>query len=124
MLTFCALRLVLSNKKSLYNGQNWSFKAGFLSFWTRIMWLLVVVDRWPLFRGKSITKIAWAGFRGVVVDRCQFLQRFYVGFFRTNVVSADFSSYTLALASKFRTKNVRVNVDEFDGRWSLLGDGR
>jgi len=48
--------------------------------------------------------------------RCQFHQRFYVRIFRTNVVSASFSSYIPALASKFRTKNARVNVDEIDTR--------
>jgi len=48
--------------------------------------------------------------------RCQFHQRFYVQIFRTNVVLAAFSSYVLASASKFRTKNASVNVDEIDGR--------
>ena len=29
----------------------------------------LVVDRWSLFRGTFSTKIAWAGFRVVFVDR-------------------------------------------------------
>jgi hypothetical protein len=40
----------------------------------------------------------------------------FVHFFCTNVLFGSFSSYVLALAPKFRTKNVRVNVDEIDGR--------
>jgi hypothetical protein len=44
----------------------------------------------------------------------QFHQHFFVRIFRTNVVLAAFSSYVLALASKFRTKNARVNDDEID----------
>ncbi len=48
--------------------------------------------------------------------RCQFHQRFFACFFRTIVLFGSFSSYILALAPKFRTKNARVNVDEIDGR--------
>jgi len=44
----------------------------------------------------------------------QFCQHFYVRIFRTNVILAAFSSYIPALASKFRTKNARLNVDEID----------
>jgi len=51
-----------------------------------------------------------------VTNRCQFHQCFYVQIFRTNVVSAAFSHYVVALAPKFRTKNVCVNFDEIDGR--------
>jgi len=52
----------------------------------------------------------------------QFHQHFYVQIFRTNDVlaafsshvPAAFSSHVPALASKFRTKNARLNVDEID----------
>jgi len=40
-----------------------------MTFGTRYRWLLVVVDRWSLFRDSFSTKIAWAGLRVVVVDR-------------------------------------------------------
>ncbi len=46
----------------------------------------------------------------------QFHQRFFTRFFRTNVLFGSFSSYILALAPKFCTKNALVNVDEIDGR--------
>ncbi len=45
----------------------------------------------------------------------QFHQCFFARFFHTNVLFGSFSSYVLALAPKFRTKNARVNVDEIDG---------
>ncbi len=48
--------------------------------------------------------------------RCQFHQRFYVQIFRTNLVSAAFSSYVLALAKKLNEKHAQKNVDEIDGR--------
>ncbi len=47
---------------------------------------------------------------------------FYVQIFRTNVISASFSSYVSALAPKFCTKNVRVNVDEIDTRALPVAD--
>ncbi len=39
------------------------------TFTTQFRWPLVVVDRWTLFRGKLCTKIAWKGFRVIVVDK-------------------------------------------------------
>jgi len=50
-------------------------------------------------------------------SRCQFHQLFFARFFCTNVLFGTFSSYVLALAPKFRTKNARVNVDEIDDRY-------
>ncbi len=40
--------------------------------------------------------------------RCQFHQRFYVQIFHTNVVSAAFSSYILALAKNSYKKHARI----------------
>ena len=40
-----------------------------MTFWTRFGWLLVVVDRWSLFRGSFSTIFAWADLRVVVIDR-------------------------------------------------------
>jgi hypothetical protein len=55
----------------------------------------------------------------------QIHQHFHVRIFRTNVVSAAFSSYVPALASKVGTKNARVNVDEIDTWWEWgAGIGR
>jgi hypothetical protein len=45
----------------------------------------------------------------------QFHQCFYVQIFRTNVVSAAFSSYILALAKNSYEKSRAYNVDEIDG---------
>jgi len=42
---------------------------------------------------------------------------FFACFFVRKSFLAAFSSYVLALAPKFCTKNTRVNVDEIDGRW-------
>jgi hypothetical protein len=52
---------------------------------------------------------------GEIDPWCQFHQRFFACFFRTNVLFGSFSSYVLALAPKFRMKNAHVNVDEIDG---------
>jgi hypothetical protein len=41
----------------------------FHSFLTRFQWPLVAVDGWSLFKGRFSVKIAWAGFRVVVIDR-------------------------------------------------------
>ncbi len=46
----------------------------------------------------------------------QFHQRFLRTFFVQKYFLAAFSSYILALAPKFRTKNTCVNVDEIKGR--------
>ncbi len=46
------------------------YRQVFMTVQTYFGWPLVVVDnRWSLFRGRFSTKIAWAGFRVVVVDR-------------------------------------------------------
>ncbi len=45
---------------------------------------------------------------------------FFARFFCTNVIFGSFSSYILALAPKFCTKNLRVNVDEIDGRFGIM----
>jgi hypothetical protein len=44
-----------------------------------------------------------------------FINVFFACFFCSNVLFGIFSSYVLALAPKFRTKNVHINVDEIDG---------
>jgi len=49
----------------------------------------------------------------------QFHQHFFAHFFRKNVLFCSFSSYVSALAPKFRTKNVCINVDEID-TWSTF----
>jgi hypothetical protein len=41
----------------------------FMAFGTRLKWLLVVVNRRSLFRGSFNTKIAYVGFKVVVVKR-------------------------------------------------------
>ncbi len=46
----------------------------------------------------------------VLLPRCQFHQRFYVRNFCTNVVSADFSSYVLALANFFYKKCAKITL--------------
>ncbi len=61
-------------------------------------------------------KTIWTTFLKFCSSQCQFHQRFFARFFRTNVLFGSFSNYVLALAPKFRTKNVRVNVDEIDGQ--------
>ncbi len=59
-------------------------------------------------------KISFDEWMKKMTSRCQFHQRFFARFFRTNVLFGSFSNYVLALAPKFRTKNARVNVDEID----------
>ncbi len=52
-----------------------------------------------------------------MAPRCQFHQCFYIQIFRTNVVSAAFSSYVLAMAKiKIVQKMCELNIDEIDGR--------
>ncbi len=53
----------------------------------------------------------WARQQGV-----NFINVFFARFFCTNVLFGSFSSYVLALAPKFRTKNACVNVDEIDNK--------
>ena len=53
------------DSKNGQNGHKWSF----MTFGTRFRWPLTVVDKWSLFRGSFSTKIAWVGFRVVVVGR-------------------------------------------------------
>ncbi len=49
------------------------------------------------------------------MTRCQFQQNFYIQIFRTNVLSAAFSSYALGL-EKNSSKTCAKNVDEIDCR--------
>ena len=45
------------------------YRQVYMTFWIRLRWSLVVVERWSLFRGSFTTKTAWAGLRVVVVNR-------------------------------------------------------
>ncbi len=61
--------------------------------------------------------------RKVAVQRrtaVNFINVFSRTFFCTNILFGSFSSYVLSLAPKFRTKNVRVNVDEIDTRFPSI----
>ena len=58
-----------SEQKHLNFVQNGRCRQVSMTFATRFRRSLVVVDRWSLFRGSFSTKIAWAGFRVVVVGR-------------------------------------------------------
>ncbi len=53
-----------------------------------------------------LTNVTWRSFH----------QHFTLAFFIQKLRSGSFSSYILALVTKFRTKNVSVNVDEIDTR--------
>ncbi len=56
------------------------------------------------------TEISSLDFLPPDVVRCQFNQHFYVRIFRTNVVSAAFSSYVLALAKNSYRKRARKTL--------------
>ncbi len=67
-------KIRISNRKVFIIDKSGRCRQVFFHFWTRFRWPLVVVDRWSLFRGKLSTKIAWAGFRVVFVDRWSLAQ--------------------------------------------------
>ncbi len=71
------------------NLRRWQFSSGFRYIWTR---------------EEGCDWLDWISFR------CQFHQRFYVRFFRTNIISAAFSSYVLALAKNLYKKRARLTL--------------
>ncbi len=46
----------------------------------------------------------------LIDSRCQFHQRFYVQIFHTNIISASFSSYVLALAKNLYKKRAHKTL--------------